>query len=224
MDPVLARDTGRRVFRPSDAARRDVRSTVPGVAHVGGAVAIGVRSMFAGTYVETVRGDDIAALYERRISPWWSAERVQSARSGTSRSAGAPGPLPGKPTRSHQLLNCWRASVTCTAFRVVNPGSDGRAGELPERWKGQPSRVDSAGDLMVEAGPDRDTVVIVAHLDELASTSWESTTHVATLAPLGGFYPSLWEGEPALLLSPRCQQSVVNLGPRLRPSAVRSRR
>jgi putative aminopeptidase FrvX len=74
------------------------------------------------------------------------------------------------------------------------------ASELPSGWLHQPSHVDSAGDLIVEAGPDRDTLVIIAHLDELGfQVTGIRHDGSVTLQRLGGFYPSLWEGQPALL-------------------------
>jgi putative aminopeptidase FrvX len=59
--------------------------------------------------------------------------------------------------------------------------------------------VDTAGDLILEAGPNRDTTVIVAHLDEIGfRISSIRRDGAAVLAPVGGFFRSLWEGQPAL--------------------------
>jgi putative aminopeptidase FrvX len=59
--------------------------------------------------------------------------------------------------------------------------------------------VDTAGNLIIEAGPDRDTAVIIAHLDEIGFRI-DRIDHdgTALLAPVGGFFASLWEGQPAL--------------------------
>jgi putative aminopeptidase FrvX len=68
---------------------------------------------------------------------------------------------------------------------------------IPSRIK---SSVDTAGNLIVAMGPDRDTTVFIAHLDELGFDVIRiGHDGVVTLKPLGGFYNSLWEGQPALL-------------------------
>ena len=68
---------------------------------------------------------------------------------------------------------------------------------LPARYK---SSVDTAGNLIVAIGPDRDTTVFIAHLDELGfNVARIDHDGLVTLTPLGGFYNSLWEGQPAIL-------------------------
>src|ERR1700735_2129794 len=83
------------------------------------------------------------------------------------------------------------------------PGHEGPVREavraaIPAAWRGQPTRVDSAGNLIISAGPDRDTVVFVAHMDEIGY----QITRIAhdgsvTLSQVGGFFSSLGEGPPA---------------------------
>ncbi|HEU4990195.1 MAG TPA: M20/M25/M40 family metallo-hydrolase, partial [Gemmatimonadaceae bacterium] len=67
-------------------------------------------------------------------------------------------------------------------------------------WARSLATVDTAGDLYVAAGPDRDTVVIVAHMDEVGFevAGIEADGRVA-LRNAGGFIPTLFAGEPALL-------------------------
>lgn len=67
-------------------------------------------------------------------------------------------------------------------------------------WARDSVQADSAGNLVLSLGPDRDTVVFVAHMDEIGF----EVEHVArdgtvSLRSRGGFYPSLWEGQTALL-------------------------
>ena len=68
---------------------------------------------------------------------------------------------------------------------------------LPEWARPQ---VDTAGNLWVTAGRGEPTVVLVAHLDEVG---FEVTSigedGVLTVAPLGGIFPALWAGRPALV-------------------------
>ncbi len=204
LDPALARDT---TSETTDAVARravNMQRTVPGVAKVAGAVAIGVRASYPGTYVETVRSDDIAALMTAASAAAGAPAQDQSRPNRPApplRGVPAPPATAGKAdslTAVAELLarlsDVYAASGRETPLRTVV------AGDLPARWQHQPSRVDSAGDLIVEAGPDRDTVVIIAHMDELGFQV-TGIRHDGTLSlrPLGGFYPSLWEGEPALL-------------------------
>ncbi|HEX8726967.1 MAG TPA: M20/M25/M40 family metallo-hydrolase, partial [Gemmatimonadaceae bacterium] len=67
-------------------------------------------------------------------------------------------------------------------------------------WAKPLATVDTAGNLYVAAGPDRDTVVIVAHMDEVGFevAGIEPDGRVA-LRNAGGFIPTLFEGQPALL-------------------------
>ena len=67
-------------------------------------------------------------------------------------------------------------------------------------WAREAAVVDSAGNLVLAMGPDNDTSVFVAHMDEIGM----EVTHIAkdgtvSLRARGGFYPSLWEGQTALL-------------------------
>jgi putative aminopeptidase FrvX len=67
-------------------------------------------------------------------------------------------------------------------------------------WARQLSRVDSEGNLIVEVGPDRDPVMFIAHLDEVGfEVSNIGTDGTVSLRTRGGLFPSLWEGQPALL-------------------------
>lgn len=67
-------------------------------------------------------------------------------------------------------------------------------------WARAQAKTDAEGNLIVEAGPDRDPVMFIAHLDEVG---FEVTNVAAdgtvSLRTRGGLFPSLWEGQPALL-------------------------
>jgi putative aminopeptidase FrvX len=67
-------------------------------------------------------------------------------------------------------------------------------------WARDSAVTDSAGNLILAMGPDRDTVAFVAHMDEIGF----EVTHLAkdgtvSLRTRGGFFQSLWEGQTALL-------------------------
>jgi putative aminopeptidase FrvX len=71
--------------------------------------------------------------------------------------------------------------------------------ELPGWARGR-VQTDSAGNLVLAMGPDRDTTVFVAHLDEIGfEITRIAADGVVSLRTRGGFYSSLWEGQPALL-------------------------
>jgi putative aminopeptidase FrvX len=202
VDPVLVRDTA--VGASDTATRRSVtvRRIIPGaVGQIGAAVAIGARSTFPGTLVESVRGDDIGAL----VQAVRAAAGVPSGQ-GTVLVGltGVPTPPPTAPTVADSLTSVARLLAELSDVYAVSgreaPLRTVVAQEIPAAWRHQPTRVDSAGDLIVEAGPDRDTLVIVAHLDELGfQVTGIRPDGSVTLRPLGGFYSSLWEGQPALL-------------------------
>jgi putative aminopeptidase len=67
-------------------------------------------------------------------------------------------------------------------------------------WARTLSRTDDEGNLILELGPDRDPVMFIAHQDEVG---FEVTNIAAdgtiSLRTRGGLFPSLWEGQPALL-------------------------
>jgi putative aminopeptidase FrvX len=70
---------------------------------------------------------------------------------------------------------------------------------LPE-WARKKATTDNEGNLIVEAGPDREPRMFIAHLDEVGY----EITNIAddgtvSLRTRGGMFQSLWEGQPALL-------------------------
>ncbi|MFN2405732.1 MAG: M20/M25/M40 family metallo-hydrolase [Pyrinomonadaceae bacterium] len=67
-------------------------------------------------------------------------------------------------------------------------------------WARSRTTTDDEGNLILEVGPDRDPQIFIAHLDEVGF----EVTNVApdgtvSLRTRGGLFPSLWEGQPALL-------------------------
>lgn len=67
-------------------------------------------------------------------------------------------------------------------------------------WARERAQVDSAGNVVVAAGPDRDPVAFIAHMDEVG---WEIERILpdgrVTLAARGGTVTPSWESVPALL-------------------------
>ena len=88
------------------------------------------------------------------------------------------------------------------AYSVSGHEQDVRNGvmsALPQ-WARALAKTDAEGNLIVEAGPDRDPVMFIAHLDEVG---FEVTNILpdgsVSLRTRGGLFPSLWEGQPAIL-------------------------
>lgn len=67
-------------------------------------------------------------------------------------------------------------------------------------WARARTETDRMGNLILEMGPDRDTIIFLAHMDE---TGWEVQSiagdGTVTLRARGSMMRSLWEGQPALL-------------------------
>lgn len=80
---------------------------------------------------------------------------------------------------------------------------DAIAAQLPA-WAKAASSVDDAGNLIVSVGPERDTVVFMAHMDEVSyDVSAISRDGTVSLRARGGAVNSAWEGQPAILHLPR---------------------
>jgi putative aminopeptidase FrvX len=77
--------------------------------------------------------------------------------------------------------------------------SDAVRAALPA-WARAKATTDSAGNIIVEAGPDKDPVVFVAHVDEVGYTVDQILPDGrVTLHVIGGSVSSAWEGEVAEL-------------------------
>jgi len=67
-------------------------------------------------------------------------------------------------------------------------------------WARQKATTDSAGNIVVEVGPDRDPVMFIAHQDEVGfEITGIADDGTVSLRTRGGMFQSLWEGQPALL-------------------------
>lgn len=75
--------------------------------------------------------------------------------------------------------------------------------QLPA-WARDRAVVDSVGNIIVSAGPARDTVVFMAHMDEVAyHVAAISRDGTVSLRERGGVINSAWEGQPAVLHFPK---------------------
>ncbi len=157
---------------------------------------ISVRATWAGSLVESVAEADADALRRTLASAAGvSAEAawVELDSSATPRvvpRADALDPLAGMLRRFADL-----PGVPGHEFRVREAVLDA----MPE-WARKKAEVDTAGNVFFAVGPARDTVVVMAHMDEVSYTiSGIRRDGTVTLTGMGGVINSAWEGQPALL-------------------------
>jgi putative aminopeptidase FrvX len=79
------------------------------------------------------------------------------------------------------------------------PVREAIAAALPA-WARSRTTTDDEGNLILEVGPDRDPLIFIAHQDEVGfEVTNVAADGVVSLRTRGGLFPSLWEGQPALL-------------------------
>jgi putative aminopeptidase FrvX len=169
---------------------------------------LGARSAFRGTLAESVQeGDARLLLGEVLDAAGVSATEVTwpVLRSATPLAAFAARRDSLAPVA--QLLGLLTDEYGVSGHET--PVRDAVREALPA-WARALARVDTAGNLIVAVGPDRDTVVFIAHLDEIGfEVTSISRDGQVSLRQRGGFFPSLFEGQPALLhLAPRGDDST----------------
>jgi putative aminopeptidase FrvX len=163
--------------------------------------AIALPPGFTGTLVESVRADEV-----REYATYVAA----AAGIDASRSAALPLPPLSFATataasreREDSLATTARLLSTLTETYGVSghetPVREAILAALPA-WAQARTTTDSAGNLILALGPDRDTVAFVAHMDEVGfDVSSIAPDGMVSLRRRGGFYPSLWEGQTAIL-------------------------
>jgi putative aminopeptidase FrvX len=172
---------------------------------------LGIRTRFTGSLMEAVHSSDanayLAALAAAadvsadaaRFVTLPAPPAAPPTKVLSSRATGEGPALSGGDAWSGVADLLGRLADTYGVSGHEAPVRDAVLRELPD-WAKKRATVDSAGNLVVAVGPDRDTAVVVAHMDELGF----EVTHIApdgtvSLATRGGFFNSLWEGQPALL-------------------------
>jgi putative aminopeptidase FrvX len=174
-------------------------------------VRISVRARFAGSLMESIRSSDLDSLL-----------MAVSAASGVRSLATSWLKLP-----AHSTVISTRASDSLSIAagiltRLVElpavgareaPVRDAIRGELPE-WARKQVTQDSAGDLILAMGPDRDTTVFLAHMDEVGYTVRSiDADGMVSLTPEGGLNGAAWEGQPALLFLDASPKSAAASAP-----------
>ncbi len=157
---------------------------------------ISVRTRFSRSLVESVRASDLDSLLAAvRLASGVRTSAIQWIR------LRAPSALP---SRAPDSLSTAAGILT----RLVDlpavgehetPVRDAIRSAMPE-WARKQVVQDSAGDLILAMGPDRDTTVFLAHMDEVGYTVRSiDASGMVTLTPQGGLNGAAWEGQPALL-------------------------
>lgn len=165
---------------------------------VGTVLGIGVPTRFTGTLAESVAENEIEALHHavasaaglgpETLAPiqlvhGWTAAPPLVVRDSLSRYADLLG----------KLIDVYAPSGEEQPMRdAIQP--------LLPVWARDSVKVDTTGNLILAMGPERDTTVIIAHMDELSyQVTRIDPDGTVGLRPHGSFYSSLWEGQPALL-------------------------
>jgi putative aminopeptidase FrvX len=152
----------------------------------------------AGSHMEVISGDEASWAFAA------AAEAVGITSSGESAWISAPNPVSLRPDHHDPSL----ARAADLLKRLVElhgaPGHEWAVRrfvlESLPAWARERAVVDDIGNVVVEAGPDRDTTVFMAHMDEVGyEVAAIAPDGVVTLARLGGAVSSAWEGQTALL-------------------------
>jgi putative aminopeptidase FrvX len=186
-DGVLQRKVEGPAYLPESTGLTSVTTLAPNV-------------RFAGSLVESVHLHDADKLL--------AAVEKASGVDSSNRPPPKWFELPSKSVSS-QKSSQDKLSLTADLLKSLAdvPAVSGHEQEVREAiiaalppWARSLTRTDKEGNLILEVGPDRDPVMFIAHQDEVG---FEVTNIAAdgmvSLRPRGGLFPSLWEGQPALL-------------------------
>ena len=197
VDPTLARadsgEAGVQIARRTPTA--DELPLSPRL-RVGSTSAIGVRTSFRGSLVESIAADDAIELFSEVARAAGVAGNARPLPLGA-------GPVPVNKPRTDSLAPVAALLSTLTdVYGVSEHESRVRAAVMAALpgWARQRAKVDSIGNIVLALGPARDTVVFIAHLDEIGFEITKiAPDGTLSLRTRGGYFRSLWEGQPALL-------------------------
>lgn len=156
------------------------------------------RARFPGTLVESVQVSD--------------AEKLLSAVEKAAGLDNSPSPRWQGVTSRHANAQVFRQDALATTADLLKSLADVASVSGHERevrdaiaaalpaWARSLTRTDNEGNLILEVGPDRDPLMFIAHQDEVGfEVTSIAEDGTVLLRPRGGLFPSLWEGQPALL-------------------------
>lgn len=178
------------------SARTESRPPFPAVAgvRVGVTIELAVRARYANTLVESVQEGD-AQQYVAAIA---RASGIASRPPLVTLDVPSVHTLEPRDSLADAAALLRRLSDLYGVSGDEGQVRDAVRAALPE-WAAANAQVDTAGDIIVAAGPARDTTVFVAHMDEVGfAVTRIAPDGTVTLARRGGFFGSLWEGQTAL--------------------------
>lgn len=155
------------------------------------------RVRYAGSLVESIHASDAQQLLRAALAAAGSrdttAEFIAPARDTTTR----------RTARRDAYESAERIFLSIADLAGV-PGHEWRVRDairaLLPAWAAAKATVDTAGNLIVAVGPDRDSVAFIAHMDEV---SFEVEAIMGDgrvrLRRMGGPVVTAWEGQPAMI-------------------------
>ncbi|HUQ41199.1 MAG TPA: M20/M25/M40 family metallo-hydrolase [Candidatus Limnocylindrales bacterium] len=196
---------------PSSAtvSRQNIRAPWPAAAaiRVGSVSAISMPARFPGTLAESVRESDIQALFLAVVRAAGQSGNAPSPIRLAHGWAAAP-PLVVRDSLSQYADMLGRLTDIYAVSGHEEPMRSVIQAALP-KWARESAVVDSAGNLVLAMGPNRDTTVVVAHMDEIGFLVTQiARDGTLSLRVRGSFFPFMWEGQPALLHRPGDKPSV----------------
>ena len=200
VDPTLLPSSGR-VDRKEIRAPWARETGTPQTLDVGSVTAISLPTRFQGTLIESIREDDIESLFLATIrAAGQSGDAPAPVRVARGFNAAPPVIVRDSLSPYADLLAKLTDIYAVSGHEA--PMRDAVKAALPT-WAKDMAVVDTAGNLVLAMGPNRDTTVIVAHLDEIGFVVTKiARDGTLSLRQRGTFFPFLWEGQTALLHRP----------------------
>ncbi len=192
VDPTLVSSTG----APS---RREIRAPWARLSlDVGSISAISLPVRFPGTLIESARESDLQAMFLATLrAAGQSGDAPRPIRLAHGWTAAPPLVVRDSLSRYTDLLG--KLTDIYAVSGHEQPMRDAVKQAMPV-WAREQAIVDTAGNLVLAMGPNRDTAVIVAHMDEIGfEVTSIARDGTLSLRSRGTFFPFLWEGQPALL-------------------------
>jgi len=158
---------------------------------------LAVKTRFGGSLVESVRLADADVLLS-------VVKRVAGVTDmGSERWLALPEITKSKPN----LMDGFSGTAELLQTLADVPGVSGHEARVREairaalpEWARSRTTTDAEGNLILEVGPERDAQIFIAHQDEVGfEVTNVAADGVVSLRTRGGLFPSLWEGQPALL-------------------------
>ena len=168
---------------------------------VGSISAISLPRRFQGTLIESIRESDLKALFVAALrAVGQSGDSPTPVRVARGFNAAPPVVVRDSLSRYADLLG--KLTDIYAVSGHEDPMRDAVRAALPA-WAKDKAVVDTAGNLVLAMGPNRDTAVVVAHMDEIGFVVTKiAADGTLSLRQRGTFFPFLWEGQTAVLHLP----------------------